>query len=360
MKVKIPLKKAVLAIVVCTLIVQNTYSTVKEEVKKVECSVEIMPNYLWHIFALSNLWNHDSSRYSDRYKNTIPKKDKDFMYEHRDLIAWGNGATGKYTVLLFFNPFSDEISYKEYCHYLDDLLKYGPQSKWKEFADKYSKEENNKQTISNCSFTKQDFEILTEITAIIKRNYPTFKKEIWKNTKQILEQEKLAIDAAFAGNDIIGLWENALQMKYSGDSFTPVLTYANALDYLPSANNLTDSRNNFGLSGKNTEYTIDLIVHEIGIFVLMPTILSIFKDPALQTEFNKKNSVVYQSFESLIEKKKGDIAGKRKTWEGKIFAGGKYDFPWFFNYYEKNGKGMEIEQLLRNAIAEYEKTHNNK
>lgn len=98
--------------------------------KKVTASVEITPNYIWHVFALSNLWDRPDSPYSDQYGQTIPEADKQFLYEHRDLIAWGGGI-GRGGMLaggLFMVPLQNEITPEDYFAYLEEAQNQVPDS----------------------------------------------------------------------------------------------------------------------------------------------------------------------------------------------------------------------------------------
>ena len=128
---------------------------------------------------------------------------------------------------------------------------------------------------------------------------------------------------------------------------------------MPSANNLSVSRNNFGVDIENIDWTIDLIVHEIGVFILFPILDNIQHDTELKTLFNNENNVIYQAFESYIEKKKEDITGKKVVWKGKMHNGATFNFPFFFEYYKKNDKLFDPEQLIRNAIKAYNEEYNN-
>jgi len=94
-----------------------------EPLKRVECTVEIMPDYIWHLFAISNLWDNDNSPYGEKYGYSVPAEDISFLHQNRDYIIWGHGRAAEFTRLLFFIPFSHEISPDEYFAYLDNIQK---------------------------------------------------------------------------------------------------------------------------------------------------------------------------------------------------------------------------------------------
>ncbi len=346
--------KRLMAILLSALFIQASCATYTDEpLKRVECTVEIMPNYIWHLFAISNLWDIDNSPYGERYGYSVPAEDISFLHQNREYIIWGHGRASEFTRLLFFIPFSHDISPDDYFAYLDNIDKAAGDGDWLSFLEKYCP----RCIDANISFEFSDEQItiFRGIADIIKSNYSFYRDKIWGDVEKYLEKEKDRIDSAFHDQDIIHSWEMALEMKYPGEGFYPVLTYANGMDNLPSANNLSDSRNNFGVPENSTQYNIDLIIHEIGVFALMPVILLLFADDSLQTKFIQENGITYQAIESFIEYKKEGITGSRKIWEGELFGGGTFNFPWFFRFYEQNEDTYDSRDLIYNAILEYEK-----
>ncbi len=291
-----------MAILISALFIQMSCASDTYALKRVECKVEIMPNYIWHLFAIANLWDNENSPYGERYGYSVPAEDIGFLHQNREYIIWGHGRASEFTRLLFFIPFSHEISPDDFFSYLDDIVETASDGDWLNFLKEYCP-----QCIeANISFIFNDEQIVIfeRIANIIKSNFSHYRNEIWGDVKQYLEKEKARIDSAFHNNHIIHSWEVALDMEYPGDGFYPVLTYANGMDNLPSANNLSDSRNNFGVPENSTQYNIDLIIHEIGVFALMPVIRSLFTDDSLQTKFIQENGIIYQAIESFIEYKK--------------------------------------------------------
>ncbi len=344
-------------VVVTSCSLQKNKVDKNQKSKEISSSVEALPNYLWHVFAISNLWDGKNSLYSEKYGHTIPKEDISIMHNNRSLIAWGNGASGKFTKLLFFIPLHKKNNFSDYCKYLDEMIAASEKSEWETFARKYCDDEADIEIVTAYAFHSTEIKALDSIAKVLKNNYKQFEKTAWKDIKPILDRQAQLIDSFFRGKNIIEKWEKNLDMEYPGNFFVPVLTYANAIDNLPSANNLSSTRNNFGITPKYTDYTIKLIQHEIGIFILMPTILSLFNDTDLQTDYINSNSLIYQAVESFIEKKKANISGKSEKWEGELFGGGQFDFQWFFEYYEQHEKKYKAEMLLKNAILSYERNH---
>lgn len=292
--------------------------------KKVTASVEILPNYIWHILASSNVWDKSENPYGDQFGYTIPEADRRFFYDHRNLVAWGNSRGGMLAGGLFFMPLAVETSVDDYIAFLESLP--APDS-----------------LAAVCS----------EITRILKDNYRAFENEVWPGIKPKLMQSKDMIEASFAGTDPIATWERNLGMSFPGKGKVLVLSYANQVDNLPSANDLGPERNNFGIAPDENvvNYVYNTVLHEIGIFTFMPVINTLQSDPSLRTDFLQSGNVVYVACETFAEKRKDDIFGGEK----RVFLPQWLDaYKWFYGYYEKNDRpDADIEKLLRNAIAEY-------
>ncbi len=290
--------------------------------KKITATVEIVPNYMWHMFASSNLWDKPENPYGDKYGYTIPDADRQFLYDNRELIAWGNGRLGTVTVDMFFAPLLTKTTFEKYIASLEGSLKSIPES------------------------------TRSELIRIMRDNYAAFKKEIWPLLKPELLKAKEMIDARFAGTDPIALWEENLGKSYPGEKKELVLTFANAVN-LPSANNISMERNNFGIVPDEgmVESVFQTVRHEIGIFIIMPVIEKLMSDPSLKTDFLQSGNVVYVAFETFAEKRKDDIfGGERRVflhqWEE--------EYRWFYDYYLSHDfAGADPETLLRDAIAAF-------
>ncbi len=293
--------------------------------KKITGSVEIVPNYLWHMFASANLWDNPENSYGDHYGHTIPSADRQFLYDNRALIAWGNGRTGMLTGGLFFVPLQNETTIEQYIAFLEEATATVPESY---------------------------MSVTSELIRIMKDNYAAFEREVWPLLEPELLKAKEMIEARFAGTDPIALWEKNLGRPYPGEKKELVLTYANYAD-LPSANDISMERNNFGIipDEQTVEWVYQTVLHEIGIFAIMPIIRELQSDPSLQTELLKSGNIVYVAFETFAEKRKDDIFGS----EPKVFLPQwEEEYRWFYRWYrEHDSPRADPETLIRNAISEY-------
>lgn len=342
-------KKATLCAFILTGALLGAFGA--DQAKKVECSIEIMPNYLWHLFAVSNIWDLKESRYAREYADTVPAADKAILFANRKSLTWGNGGVSKFTPLFFFVPLSREITPDRYWEYLDDAKRTMKDNRWDQFAERYCPAE--KERIRALRYSDGDIAAFGEICAVMKANFAAYEGGAWQSQRETLLAEKAAIDSYFSQRDMIGDWERKLGIPYKGEGFYPVLTYANAIDPLPSANNLSASRNNFAVNAEHADGDIDLMIHEIGIFILYDLIMRLYQDPAYQTEKLQRTNAVYQAAESYVEFVKGEITGDRATWEGNMYNGASFNFKWFFDFYKAKADATDPETLLREAIAEF-------
>lgn len=322
--------------------------------KPIVAKIEELPNLMWHLFASSNLWEKSESIYRKLHGDLIPQEDIDFLFNHREHIVWGNGRSGKYTRLLFFMPLARTMEVDQYFDYLNFLSSCSSRQNIPEFSKKYGRNEFDSKYLSDFPFDSTDIVFFKKFREIIISNHKIFHEHVWPKVLPILESDQRFINQYFSGLDIVGQWENLLNMPFDGEMFSPLLTYANAVDNLPSANNLSNSRNNFGVSGNADNYLLELVVHEVGIYILMPVIIELFNNPNLQTQYIQENNLIYQAIESYIEFLKRDITGTSQLWKGDMHGGGEFDFERFFRYYKQVSlNDSDVAQILEGAIMQY-------
>jgi hypothetical protein len=288
--------------------------------KKIVCKIEIVPNYLWSLFAAANLWDKESPQESPAYS----QKDIEFLYANRQLISWGNGRGGIFTHLAFFYPLSEkELSPVEYFELLDKL-KQGLIEEIPFYIERlFFRTENQHNEL------QQNKPILLEFIDIFKRNFSIYEKEQWNQYQIELNEIKQVAEVELNEQDIIGKWENFLNIDFPADSFEVILSHANKK--LPSGNNLSKYRYNFYMHDNLQNF----LEHEIGTNLLSDSKNSLYDDSELKKDFIRKNNVIWLAFESLAEYFKGIIFGIRDEWQGEMFGGGNYHFDWFFDFYEK-------------------------
>lgn len=315
-------------------------NTAKFKIKK-----EIMPNYFWHIMSLANVFSIDKSNYKSLYKDYyLPEMS--YIYENREQFVWGNGITSVYSILLFFLPFRKELSEIEFFNYLlaiENSINGKTLAKYiKKIAKQFS--HNNYNIISKENYQK----VLAIFLNCFKVFQTLYKTEIEPSLSEVSTELEKRLD-----NDIFQKWEKQLDFKYQFNEFNIILTYANSVDSnLPNANNLSLTRNNFGISLNNLDYIIDLIYHEIGVFMLMPKITKFFSYNNKNIEIVEKHNLKYQAFESYIEYQKSKIGIGLNIWQTKMQNGLEMEMNWFIEYYRKN-ETKNIVKTLKNAVDSY-------
>jgi hypothetical protein len=300
--------------------------------KKIDIKVEVIPNYLWSLFASANLWEKQSARNCPSYH----KQDIEFLYQYRQFIRWGNGRCGIFTHLAFFYPLSEkELTPLEYFELLEkmkvDIIEENPFI----FERLYFQTENPHDELQVVKT------IFLEFMEIFNRNVSIYEKEQWHYYQKVLNEIKIYSENELNEYDIITKWEKFLEIDFPADSFQIILTHAN--ENLPSGNNLSKFRYNFHMND-NLQHFLE---HEIGTNLLHDSLNALRKDALLNKDFIKDNNVLWLAFESLAEYFRGIIFKRRDEWDGEMFGGGKYHFDWFFDYYEKS---IELP-LAKNPIT---------
>ncbi len=288
--------------------------------KRIICRVELIPNYIWSILATADLWDTKTLTNIPNYDT----RDMDILFKYRDLIKWGNGRVGALTNLLFFHPLAKgEMSADEYLNFLAEIkegLLY--------------EEAKVLNLLRFKSLTKQGFDeirpIIIKIIEVFKRNLHIYIDEVWEFHKEILNNKKLEMDTLLNQEDMIGKWEIFLGVKFPGDVFDIILSYDNSK--MPSANNLSRTRYNFYYN----DNLVNFLQHEIGTNLLGESMSSLYDDKDMLDSAILDNNLIWLAFESLAEYIKGILFYQRDVWEGEMFGGGKYNFVWFFQHYEKS------------------------
>ena len=96
-----------------------------ENKKEVITTVEEVPNYIFHLLTLGKIVPEDNE-YISLYRNSIPIEDQTYLYEHRNLLAWGDGNTNPITSFFVFIPgyigFKSQAEFNEYFDLLSNAL----------------------------------------------------------------------------------------------------------------------------------------------------------------------------------------------------------------------------------------------
>ena len=325
--------------------------------KKIIPKIEFLPNYLWHIFAISNLWDCENLEYSTKYKKMISDEDLNFLYDNRDLLAWGNGRGGVFSGLLFFIPLSfNYMKFEEYIEYINLLIESAASKDWNEFKEKY----DFKYDMTDVVFSKTQIDYLKRYLIIIEKYYSDYLDKLWNTHNTLLSQTANYIIEYFNELNAIEKWESFLKKYFPSNEFNIILTVANK--NLPSANNLSRTRYNFYYHPNNEKKLCKFILHEIGANLLGNDLHKNYKDNELKFNFINENNLIWQAFEALAEYIKSEIFNvEAEVWDGTIFGGGTYyfkDFFKFYNDYNWNKSNNNFSAIMKEAIYYVNKQRN--
>jgi len=318
-------------------------------VKRIIPKNEIIPNYLWHIYAISNIWAEKKLEYSIKYKSMMSDEDKNLLNENRTYLAWGNGRGGVFSGFLFFIPLSfDEMTYEKYLSYLHLLIESVSIGKWDKFKDKYDFEYD----MTNTEFSEPQIEFLRRYLITIEKYFYDYRDTLWKEHNTFLNETAVYLIEYFRKLNAVEKWEMYLNKKYPYDEFKIILTVANK--NLPSANNLSRNRYNFYYQPNSKEELCKFILHEIGTNLLTEELYINYEDKELQGKFITDNNLIWQSFEVLAEYCKSKIFKvESDILDGNMFGGGNYYFKDFFDYYETvnwNNSNIRYSSVMKDAI----------
>jgi hypothetical protein len=317
--------------------------------KRIVPKIEILPNYLWHIFAISNLWDRNDLEYSKRYQSMISTDDLLFLYKNRNLLAWGNGRGGEFSGLLFFIPLSfSYITFGEYENYLELLIRSIDSKDWDKFRKKYELTYD----MTDVNFTKAQRDFLKQYLSIIKKYYSDYHDILWRTHKTLLKQTSNYLENYFDTLNAIERWESFLHKRFPADEFNIILTVPNK--DLPSANDLSRSRYNFYYQPDSSDKLPGFILHEIGSNLLSEDLHSNYENKELQIQFIVENNLIWQAFESLAEYFKSEIFKiEPEMWSGEMFGGGTYFFSDFYDFYKSycwDKSDMHFSYIMKEAI----------
>lgn len=341
--------------------------------KPIRCSVELLPNYLFHLFVLGEIWKDRGmldEAYIKAYGATLPAGDREALHRNRAWLAWGNGQSGALTGWVFFWPLHGGKLQdgKDYIVYLEALQKaYASPEGMRAFNaacpalavgdwDIRYFDQRRKQDPKGFPAEGQ---ALQEFTDVVRRNLAAYEKSVWPQERTKLEAARPAIEGVFAGTRSLEQWEAYLQTPFPGPAFTLVLTTPNRK--APDANDLSPLRYNFYFSPDKPQELGHYVQHEIGTNLLRGPRQRLDRDPALAREIEqvgcRPQGVIWRAFEALAEFYLQKVTGKpRKIWSGKGFDGQPFDFPVFFEAYDREfarDPKQGPEQMMRHGVAAF-------
>lgn len=336
--------KILLIIVLALCIFSSSYSESKKEVKAV---VEEFPNYIFHLLTLGKIVPEDSE-YLSLYKDSISKKDQEYLYGNRNFLSWGDGSTGSLTPFFVFIPgylnFQTQKEINEYFDLLSKTLKTG---NFDVFISKYEAYFNRIKLMFgdwdiklNLQLIMKYSNVVTRLSKIYKKNYQIYHLKVWPQEKEKLEKRAKIINTELQERDLINFWEKLFGMKFKTDVYQIVLFSANQKG--PNANSLGYDRNAFYYN-QDIKSMVQFISHEVGTHLLIDDLYKILK-------MNRFEYIdVYKAYENLVE-----FYNAKYLFDEKPLIG--YDIEKYYKIYNdlyNLNKGINHKDLLIKVLEIY-------
>ena len=268
--------------------------------KEVNAVVEAIPNYIFHLFTLGGIVA-DDSEYIAMYGESISKEDRDYLFEHKNLLAWADGNTAPLIHFFLFIPanFTSQNEFNEYFDFLDNTLKNNECKAFVQKYDSYLKKVNwmsDSVDMAEMELYLQSIIQYTheveEIGKIFKNNFQTYYSNIWKTEKEKLEKTAQIINGKLQKHDFIAHWEKLTGLAFKTEKFEIVLFSSNKNG--PSANSLSYDRDAF-YYGLDTDDLLQFICHEVGTHILITSFVEIMQ----MNRFEFQD--IYSAYENTAE-----------------------------------------------------------
>ena len=279
--------------------------------KEVKATVEVIPNYIFHLLTLGGIVPEDPE-YIALYGESISKEDKEYLFEHKNLLVWVDGNTAPLIPFFLFIP-ANFTSQNEFNEYFDLLYKALKSNECKAFAQKYEYyfkknnwvsdstdlEEVALQLQSILPYTHE----VAELGKIFKNNFQTYHSNIWEKEKEKLEKTAQILNNELLKLDLIGSWEKLTGLTFKTDIFEIVLFSANQNG--PSANSLSYDRDAF-YHGSDTDFLLQFICHEVGTHILSKSLLEIWQMNRFEFQdmyFAYENTAEFYTAKHILKRK---------------------------------------------------------
>lgn len=318
--------------------------------KKIKIVFEFCPNYIYHMLSISNCGY--KNQYGSVNKNLHNQNDLKIINEASVLLTVSGGSNmGKLYNVIVSNPagyFSDEIKrLKNYYFLIGKIFdkKYDKRDD-KEFTLIYNvfynilNQKIDLQQISSdllTIYTEKEVKYAINICMIFEKNIEIYQKNYFENEKIKAESIIQNLNKFFSQKDSISILEEIIRIEYPYDKF--VVSLVSSIENGPQAIDVSPYKDIF-FTFTPVEQLIDLIIHEIIIFILKTKI-------EIKLDYN-----YWLGFESLagfFHRKLKESEGNRniKSWYGddKIlhfyedeYKKGNKDAILLFELFKKNYK----------------------
>ncbi len=317
--------------------------------KRIEFRVDPFPNYVFHLYALGKIGY--ASPYSEHYTDTLPERDRSYLMEHKDLLAFANGGTGPLSVaFLFFPLYLNFASPEEMNAYLDRLNAAVDTGDASALATAYGKELDRVKLFLPFEIGPYVQSIaprkdtVRELGRIYRENYLAYLETVWPQEKPRLDEQAAMLKAHIAPLDLIRKWEEATGLTFRFDTYE--LALCRAAEGGPNAISAGYERNHFFYTG-DIGYFTQFVSHETGTHILIEA----YHQAMGQQRY--PFSTVYSAYESLAM-----FYNKTRIFPGEKFLMNfeNYDSDTFLTIYAeltRENPGIKAGELLQKGLERY-------
>lgn len=271
--------------------------------KRVITVVEKGVNYIFHTLSVAKI-GYDSD-YAEAYKDSINKKDLDFLILNKSFLEFANGNSGQLTWLYIFLPCKLNLDTEDKINEYFDLLVESIKIKnTKKFYERYKVDiiylekmwgqwweycvlNNIEGTGLQCS------EEAERIANIIKNNFRSYEKCVWPKEEEKMKKVSEEVTKIINNMNIISDIEKIMGLTYEEEFFKIALCSANGNG--PDANDLGYNKN-LHFYGRSIEGIIHFAVHEIIIRLIIP-----IRNKLCMEHKNVDSETIYKAVEMLAE-----------------------------------------------------------
>ncbi len=293
--------------------------------KTIRATVEIGPNYLFHLVAVARAGFE--SDYADRYRESVRPADLRLLEECRSRLAWADGHTGDLTEPALFLPaylgLDSAAAFGEYFTLVSDAARSGDCRAFLErYAGRLAHTADWVQTVDTAwvgrlASAPGSAEGLGRLGTIFAVNFPAYEERVWPVERGDIESAAAKLNGYLAGLDLIGRWEDLTGLSFRADVYEIILV--SAIKDGPNANSVGHDRNVF-YSGSDFGWLTQFVSHETGTHILIGMLKEFLHRAARDTAGGEPGcteaaaypfDLVYRAYENLARFYNSLILGTR-------------------------------------------------
>ncbi len=242
--------------------------------KVIRATVELGPNYLFHLQAMARA--EFDSDYADRHRGSVKEADLGVLEEYRSRLAWADGHLGDLTIPAVFLPaylgLQSAAALEEYFGLLGRAIEGGePGPFLRRYAERLARTAHWWEEIDAAWLDARRAptglgRALETLGAIYVGNFASYETGVWPAERPGIEAAADRLNGHLAERDVIGQWERLTGLAFRTELYEIVLV--SAIKNGPNANSLGYDRNVF-YCGSDFDWLTQFISHETGSHILI-------------------------------------------------------------------------------------------